>query len=119
MPNVFKCIESPLPRAENAYFKYIKSNGRITFDEFGLDPIRNPQVIETGHKSVGTGDSGSPFWYTWKQNGYFIEIAVAVNKGIHVYDQYPGAVLEGEENRCRCIATKITREIVEWIHSQM
>ena len=75
---------------------------------------------EGGYLSMFSGDSGSPYWMTFKDNRENEDVTaiIAVQQGVFhtVGDDdevdEPARITQGE---CRQIATKLTNDILEWI----
>ena len=115
MQSFIKCIQSTLPRAENAIFAE-SSEGNLFYRRIEYDFERELNN-ESGHIVTRPGDSGSPLWTTQEVGNEKRAALVAVVLGgtrsnnDHVFGEY----LKDPKEQCRNYAIKITRDMRDWL----
>lgn len=117
---MFKCVKPLPPRANNAVFSEIFTDGSSSERE--LQFIRHERDKqrpddESGYVSALSGDSGSPYWITEeREDGSFKNTLVAIhNSNLGVPGKNKAVYINEAKYQCRHSATKITEDIKLWI----
>ena len=114
LQSVFKCIKAIPPRAMNAIFNEINEDGDLQYHENVEDPTRPDN--EHGYVSPSFGDSGSPYWM---EDDTDTSTLIAIHYGTSKKkDKSRGWYDNDPFWQCRIIATKVTREMVDWIREK-
>ena len=114
---MFKCVKPIIPRANNAVFRENHEHPEILeYIKSFRDPNRPPG--EHGHIQLTLGDSGAPYWKECS-NGNAELVAIHSGSITNIRGQYKSndEYLASTGNTYQCInyATKMTKEIVQWI----
>ena len=118
MQKIFKCIKSIPPRAKNAIFNEIDKEGNLEYDNNVEEDASRPGD-EQGYMSPSYGDSGSPYWMKGRNDAATL---IAINHGVLTKSnnvKFPKGWYNNDPRlQCRIIATKVTKEILDWIREK-